>query len=170
MKIIEALKEIKNLQRKADGIKEKVGKHSAYLNVETPVYPDQKGQVREWVQAYSDVLKEILRLRLAIQKTNLVVDVTIEIAGKPVTKSIAAWVHRRRDLAKLEATIWQALTDRGLREGQMKQSTEQIIDVKIIRCYDPKERDEKLEIFQSEPLLIDSRLEVVNAVTDLIEN
>jgi len=169
MKLIEALKQIKDLKRKADDLQDKVAKHSAYLSIETPVYPDQKTQVHEWIQAHSDILKEILRLRVAIQKTNLLTPVTIDLGEKTITKSIAEWIHRRRDLALLEAQMWTKLTDRGLKEGTIKQSTDQLIEVKIVRCYDPKERDSALALYQSEPHVIDAKLEVINAVTDLME-
>ena len=169
MKIIEALKQIKDLQRKANDLREKVKAHSAYLDYETPVYPDQKGQVKQWIQAHSDVLKEILRLRVAIQRTNLAVAVSIELQGKPVTKTIAEWVHRRRDLAVGEQQMWQMLTDRGLKEGRMQQSTGQPMEIKIIRCFDAAERDTMVAAYSSEPSQIDAKLEIVNAVTDLID-
>ena len=169
MKIIEALKQIKELQRKADDLKDKVTKHSAYLSNETAVYENQKEQVHQWIQSHSDIMKEILRLRIAIQKTNLNTTVTIDLGGKNVVKTIAEWVHRRRDLANSEALMWSKLTDRGLREGTQKQSTGQDVEVKIIRCYDPKERDTALYLYQSEPSIVDSKLEVINAVTDLME-
>lgn len=169
MKIIEALKKTKVLQEKADDLREKIAKHSAYLNIETPVYKEQEAQVKEWIQAHSDVLKEIMRLRIAIQKTNLETQVTIELGDKAVTKSIAEWIHRRRDLANEELKAWKGLTDRNLKEGTIRQSTDQTVEVHIVRCYDPKVRDEKIELFTMEPTIIDSRLEVVNAVTDLIE-
>jgi len=169
MKLIEALKQIKDLQKKAEDLRKKVMLHSAYLDYETPVYPDQKKQVREWIQAHSDILKRIMSLRIAIQKTNLVTDVTIEIGGKSVTKTIAEWVHRRRDLAIEDLTMWKGLTDRGLKEGTVKSSSEQPMQVKIVRCYDPSERDSMIDILTTEPSVIDARLEVVNAVTDLIE-
>lgn len=169
MKLIEALKKIKELQKKADDIRSKIRDHSAYLDMDNPVYPDQAGQVKEWLQAHSDLLKEIMRLRIAIQKTNLETPVTIELGGKNVVKSIAEWIHRRRDLAGYECQAWKCLTDRNLRDGQWKQSTGEIKDVKIVRCFAPKERDEKIALFDSEPSIIDAKLEVVNAVTDLIE-
>jgi len=171
MKLIEALKKIKDEQRKADDLREKVAKHSAHLSIETPVYKDQPKQVAGWIQAHSDILKEILRLRIAIQRTNLetMVAIAVGAGGSDVTKSIAEWIHRRRDLAGEECTMYQGLTDRGLKEGTMKQSTEQLVDVKIVRCYDPEQRDKMIDLYQSEPSVIDARLEVVNAVTDLIE-
>jgi len=169
MKLIEALKQIKDLEKKADDLRIKVGQHSAHLNIETPVYVDQKKQVREWIQAHSDILKEILRLRIAIQRTNLETDVTIELGGKNVTKTIAEWIHRRRDLARDEANMWARLTDRNLKEGFTQDSQQQQLEVKIVRCYDPAERDERRSVLESEPSIIDGKLEVVNAVTDLIE-
>ncbi len=169
MKIIEALKQTKDLQRKAEDLRGKVAKHSAYLSIETPTYPNQGQQVREWIQAHSDILKEILRLRTAIQRTNLATSVTIDLDGKSVTKTIAEWVHRRRDLAKLDQDMWKMLTDRNLKEGVMRQSTDQTIEVKLVRCYDPSEKDRMLESYTAEPTTIDGRLEIVNAVTDLIE-
>jgi hypothetical protein len=169
MKIIEALKETKELQRKAEDLRKKVAQHSAHLNYETPVYPDQKKQVREWIQAHSDIVKKILELRIAIQRTNLVTPVTIEVGGKAVTKTIAEWIHRRRDLADEELAMWKSLTDKNLKEGTAKQSNEQTIEVKIVRCYDPEERDNKMDIYSSEPTTVDAKLEIVNAVTDLID-
>jgi hypothetical protein len=169
MKIIEGMKKIKDLQRKAEDLRGKIGAHSADLDFETPLYENQKLQVAEWLQAHSDIMKEILRLRIAIQKTNLLTDVTITICDKPVTKSIAEWIHRRRDLAQSDYSAWAKLTDRGLKEGTITQSTGQLKEVKIRRYYDPLARDQKLDEYRSEPHLIDATLEVVNAVTDLIE-
>jgi len=169
MKIIEAMKQIKDLQRKAEDLRQKVGNHSADLDYETPLYENQKLQVAEWLQAHSDIMKEILRLRVAIQRTNILTEVTITLAGKDVTKSIAEWIHRRRDLAGYEQNAWGRLTDRNLREGTITQSTGQLKEVKIRRYFDPLVRDRKIEEFRSEPHQIDSTLEVVNAVTNLIE-
>jgi hypothetical protein len=172
MKIIEALKLIKELKTKAEDLRKKVKEHAADLDFETPVYPDQKKQIREWIQAHSDVLKEILKLRTQIQATNLAVDVDIQLNGKTVTKSIAAWIHRRRDLAGDELTMWSSLTDKGLKEGMVLNSTTPGVPptpVKIRRYYDPTERDANMELFRSEPGIIDRTLEVVNATTPILE-
>jgi len=166
MKIIEALKQTKDLQKKADDLREKVAHHSAYMNVETPVYPDQKKQVSQWIQSHSDIMKEILRLRVAIQKTNIETVVGIQLNGKTVNKSIAEWIHRRRDLANYEEKMWRSLTDKNLKEGFFGESQTK---VEIIRCYDPIIRDENILMYQTEPSIIDANLEIVNATTDLIE-
>lgn len=170
MKIIEAMKKIKDLQRKVDDLKNAIRQHCADMDFENPVYQDQEGQVSNWVQSVSDILKEILRLRVAIQRTNLTTMVQIELNGVTVEKTIAEWIHRRRDLAKSEEELWRCLDDRGLKDGQMRMSSGDIKDVHVRRYYDPGKRDDKIDEFRSEPLKIDATLEVVNAVTDLVED
>ena len=169
MKIIEAMKQIKDLQVKAEDLKRKVSQLCAIQSIETPLYgKDQAEKIKEWCQGYGDILKEILRLRVAIQRTNLSTNVTIELGGKQVTKSIAEWIHRRRDLANLEQSLWQSIGDRGLKEGTLQNSQGEKVDVKIVRYYDPNIRDQNVELYRSEPSRIDSTLEVINAVTDLL--
>jgi hypothetical protein len=142
--------------------------YSAHYNFETPTYKDQKAQEDEWMKAHSDIIQEIENTRIAIQRTNLNTLVPIEIGGNTVVKSIAAWIHRRKDLAGLELQAWKNLTDKNLREGIAPNSSGIPQEVKIIRCYEPKVRDDKMSIYSSEPSLIDAKLEIVNAVTDII--
>lgn len=170
MKIIEAMKKIKELQIKAEDLRKKVATYCADQSHETAVYGDrQKGQINEWIQSHGDVLKEILKLRVAIQRTNLDTPVVIELGGKGVTKSIAEWIHRRRDLAGLELQVWHGIGDRGLKEGLIKSSTGETTEVKIRRYYSPVERDTAIELYRSEPSIIDRTLEVTNAITDIKE-
>lgn len=170
MKLIEAMKKIKDLQIKAEDLKKKVSQFCAIQSVETPLYgKDQAEKIKEWLQGYGDILKEILKLRISVQRTNLDTDVTIELDGKQVTKSIAEWIHRRKDLAGLEQQLWSSLTDRGLKEGILQNSQGEKVEVKIVRFYEPSQRDKFIELYRSEPSKIDSTLEVVNAVTELIE-
>ena len=170
MKLIEAMKKIKDLTRKAEDLRGKIALNCAHLSHETPTYGNnQKDKVAEWLQAHSDILKEILSLRFRIAKTNLNTQVTIRLGENNVTKSIAEWIHRRRDLATLEFKAWASLGDRGLREGVMKTSQGHEEQVKIVRNFEPNRRDNQMEAFRSEPTIIDGTLEVTNAITDLME-
>jgi len=170
MKIIEGMKKIKNLTEKAADLRGKISTFCADLTMETPTYPDQRKQVSEWLQAHGDVLKEILKLRVAIQRTNLATPVTIELDGKQVTKPIAEWIHRRRDLAKLELDAWIKLGDRGLKEQNIQTSPGGVVtEVRIRRYFDPLERDQKQGLYRSEPSTVDAALEIVNATTELME-
>lgn len=169
MKLIEALKKTKDLQRKAEDLRDLIKGNCARSTLESDRYPDQAKKVSGWLQAHSDILKEILSLRVAIQKTNLETEVLIEIGGKKITKSIAEWIHRRRDLSGLDMTAWSCLTDRNIKEGTASGPSGDVIEIKIIRFFDPSERDTKRELYTSEPSIIDGRLEVVNATTDLLQ-
>jgi len=179
VKLIQALKKCKDLQRKIDDLRDKIKLHCADMDIEEPVYgtvEQQSKQVKEWIQSIHDSLKEILRLRVSIQSTNLSTDVSIvlEEGKKPVVHTIAEWIHRRRDLAANELMSWEALTNRGLQPQNYypkgdRGKPEDIQLSKVRRYFDPIERDEKVELFKTEPSIIDAKLEVVNAETDLIE-
>lgn len=170
MKIIEAMKRIKLNNEKIGDLQNKIASNSAHLTHETPAYgQEQKWTVDGWVQSALDLTQENARLQLAIQRTNLNIQVTILIDDHTVTKVIAEWVLRRRLYAAIDLATVMKLTDRNLREGRMESSTGVPIDVKIIRYYDPADRDRRLNIYRSEPHLIDAALEIVNATTDLIE-
>jgi hypothetical protein len=171
MKIIEALKRIKELNRKAADLTKKVKENVVHTSLQTPPYGENhQAQVDSWIQAHRDIVREILALREAIQYTNLMVGVNIEIDGKIVTKSIAAWIHRRRDLAGMDAQIWKVQNDQGIREGvaPMPGHSQSTVEVKLVRYYNAKRRDEMMEMFTEEPHIIDARLEIVNATTDLL--
>ncbi len=170
MKLIEALKKIKELQRKAEDLRDLVKNNCARSSLETDKYPQQAQKVGGWIQSHSDILKEILHLRTAIQTTNLKTEVTIELGEKTVKKTIAEWIHRRRDLAGLELSMWVLLSDRGIKEGPIAGPAGDLVEIKIVRFYDPSERDNNRTLYQSEPIIIDSNLEVVNAITTLIED
>lgn len=105
----------------------------------------------------------------AITRTNLATTATITLGERQVTKSLAEWIWRRREFAGIDFATWSKLGDRGLREGTMKNSQGTEVDVKIVRHYDPKLRDLRVAEFKGEPHEIDATLEVVNAVTDLLE-
>lgn len=171
MKLIEAMKKLKNLNVKATELRQRVGQNCADLTIETPLYgADQKSTVDGWIQAHSDVLQEILKLRVAIQRTNLATQVPIELDGKFVTKSIAEWIHRRRDLAKVEQEMWVKLGDRNLKEQNLQTTPGgPVTEIRIRRYFDPKVRDFKISALAAEPATIDATLEVINATTDLIE-
>lgn len=169
MKLIEAMKEIKRLHVKLDDLKTKVGTYCADYDYEQPAYPAQGDQIKEWMQSYEDTLKRILELRLAIQTTNLITLVTIELGGRQVTKSIAAWIHRRRDLAKLQQALYACLSPGMRKDGVLKLSNGELKDTKVRLYFEPRMRDANVALYRDEPSLIDATLEVKNAVTDLIE-
>lgn len=170
MKIIEAMKRIKANKEKVADLQSKIAAVCANLSHETPLYGTETRQkVEEWAQSCTDISQENIRLLTAIQRTNLATSATIELGGKSVTKTLAEWVWRRREYANLDFQTWAKLTDRGLKEGFMQSSTGTPTEVKIVRHFDPVKRDEMIAMFRAEPHEIDAALEVVNAVTELVQ-
>jgi len=55
-----------------------------------------------------------------------------------------------------------------IRMSIAQSSVGQPVEVKIVRHYDPVQRDKMMAIYRDEPHLIDAALEVVNATTDLL--
>lgn len=170
MKLIEAMKKVKRNKEKIADLQTKISQYCANLSFETPLYGSEtKTKINEWLQSCTDLTQDNIKLLCLIAKTNLATSVTIDIGGKQVTKTIAEWVWRRREYAVLDLAAWSKLTDRGLKEGSAQTSPGVMTDIKLIRHYDPTVRDEKVAIYRSEPHLIDATLEVINAVTDLVE-
>lgn len=170
MKIIEALKKIKENKQKIADLHQRISLNCANQSIETPLYGEETpNKITEWLQSCTDLSQQNINLLCAIQRTNLQTMVTIELGNKSVTKSIAEWVWRRREYAKIDQETWSKLGDRGLREGNFQSSQGLSTEVKIVRHFNPSERDEKIDIYRSEPHKIDAALEVVNAVTDLVE-
>lgn len=170
MKIIEAMKRVKANEIKVDDLQKKIAQYCANLSTETPLYGESsKAKITEWAQSCEDISQENIRLLCAIQKTNLQTSVTIEIGGKTVTKNIAEWVWRRRKYALLDLKTYGQMTDRNLKEGIAMSTTGDKVEVKIVRNFDVLVRDQKMEMYRTEPHTIDAALEVVNATTELIE-
>ena len=119
--------------------------------------------------AETTLVMENVRLLTAIQRTNLATPVTIHLGDRNVTKNIAEWVWRRREYAGIDLSTWSKLTDRNLKEGTGQNSSGTPVEVKILRHFDPERRDNMVMMFKGEPHEIDAALEVVNAVTDLVD-
>jgi len=170
MRLIEAMKRVKANKEKVADLQKKIADHCANLSHETPVYGAETGnKVKEWLQSCTDISKENVRLLLAIQRTNLVTPVSVMLGDVSVTKMIAEWVWRRRDYAQIDLATWSKLTDRGLKEGSASTSTGNPFELKIVRHFDPSQRDTQMALYKSEPHEIDAALEIANATTDLLE-
>jgi len=83
LKLIEGMKKVQDLSKKADDLKQKIAKYCVDLDFETPTYgtpEQQREQIKEWLQAHHDIIKKIEELRMSIFRTNLLTLVTIENA------------------------------------------------------------------------------------------
>lgn len=61
MKVIEALKKLSYLEKKASDIKDKIYQHSADLSYETPVYGSEDKQREQKEEEYEEVMRSSLQ-------------------------------------------------------------------------------------------------------------
>lgn len=169
MKIVEALKAIKHARTKIIDLKNRINLISAYMESQASDYDGSQARVNEYMQSIFDTQRNIEKWLTAIQRTNLVTNVTIDIDGVSVTKTIAEWIIRRREGIEQEMMLLQSLTDRGLKSGTVKNADGELVIDRLVRNFDPAKRDHRLMVLSEEASLIDSALEIVNATTDLIE-
>ncbi len=173
MKIIEAMRRIKDNNVKINDLQAKIANNSANLDASPTEYGENtKSQVASWVQACLDVVQENVKLGVSIQRTNLLTSVTISIGDNDVTKTIAEWVLRRRIYAAIDQATWSRLTNKNLQPMNYQVDVDgqkQIKVSNVVLNYNPVERDNAIAMYRSEPMLINSALEIVNATTDLIE-
>jgi hypothetical protein len=186
MKIVQAIKTIKDIQKQIDDLMGKVHEYSSDEDDQNPVYgsvDEQTKQIASWMQAIRDLNAEIERLDLCIKRTNVVTMVTIKLGDKEITKPIASWIKRgqssigkrgnkRLSLSESDLKAWQILRENtGRSETKVvKGKNQEDIVVKFRRYWDPKKRDEMTKLYSSEPSIIDGVLEEINATTDLIES
>lgn len=178
MKLIEGLKMQKTIVRKIEDLQKKIQNHAAYSSLERPVYKDESepdspkaqiAQIDRWMHSILDLTKLMATVRIQIQLTNLVTPVTIDINGTKITKTIAEWIHWRREFSDTMYRTHQCLGDKGIREGIVNDSQGIKHEVKIVRCYSPAQRDKNMADYRDMKFAIDSTLEIINATTDMVE-
>lgn len=170
MKIIEALKKIKANRVKIADLQGLIAKYAAHMESGTTslAYKDPAKAVTEWTQSIFSLTQDNAILLSRIQKTNLMVMVPVEIDGKIVTKNISEWVYRRREGVDQEVGAYMAMNTR-LTATATKDKEGNIVVDKVIHNYNQEARDKKLAVLKEEKSLIDSALEIANAITDLLD-
>lgn len=97
MKLIEAMKRVKQNKEKISDLQKKASAVSANLSFETPLYGEKTAEyIQEWVQSASDLNQDNVKLLVAIARTNLVTPVTITLGEKAVTPAELRQLGRNR--------------------------------------------------------------------------
>ena len=169
MKVIAALKRTKILAAQIEQLQKSIALHSAKKSFEKSPYEDPVAKVASMLQAAHDLNLELEQLTHRIHKTNVLSKLTISLNGNNVTKTIDEWIYRRRLGAPRDSATWNRLTDRGLKDEQVKQSDGTILLVTVDRHFSVEARDKKLAELAAEPIEIDTALEIWNAVSDLVD-
>lgn len=173
MKIIEALKNLKTIQKRIEKNCLQIKEYCAYVSTETPPFETlekQTSEVNSLVQANMDLEKEYLRLKKAIELTNLNVTVTIGERTYTITELISI----KRVVSKLHLATYQSLNP-AMAIAKLQQVFARNVQVdasnppKIVVTFKEEERNKSIREWEEFVEKIDGKLEVVNAETDLQE-
>jgi len=170
MKIIEAMKKLKVILKRLQDNTQQIAAYSSILSTEKPAFgseEEQRRKVKALVQANNDLLGEYLTLKQQIEATNL--KITVEIGGKKWT--ISELLVIKRVLAQYMVNTYNAMTTASA-EQRMKAGfgkTAEGSSPLALRMFEEKDRLDGISKWQDIYSNIDSRLEVVNAMTDLVD-
>jgi hypothetical protein len=170
MKLIEAMKKLRVIEKRmAENIKS-ITQYASMPTNERPYFDTEQGQrakVKELVQSNSDLMKEYLWLKRCVEKSNL--ETTMEMGGKQYTLSELLVIKRKMGAVMLNT--FNALND-GAAQLRLAQFRSQASDGKtptIARYYQEDDKINGKKEYQDLLDNIESRLEVHNAITELIE-
>lgn len=165
MKIIEALKAQKRTDDKINHNCELIQNYAAKLSTEKPLFEtdeDQRIEVKKLEHANESLKSYYLWLKRSIDYTNVMTEV--EINGKVYT--ITDLLNLKRlGCDMMERTYNSLNDDKAIR----RLSRSQMDNVTIDRFYDERQKNTKLAEWRNLKDAITSKLEIVNATTDLLE-
>lgn len=169
MKIIEALKNLKTIEKRIEKNCQQISVYAAWVNVETPAFETedrQKQEVVSLIQANLDLEKEYLRLKTAIETTNLAVQVSIG----DKSYSISNLVTIKRKAKDFRAKTYLSLDARQAVQ-RMQSFFQKGIDAsnppRVITAYKEEDKNNAIREWDDFVSAIDGKLEVVNAETEL---
>jgi len=168
MKIIEALKELKLIEKKMETNRKNIAQYSSCVSTERPFFGDEKLQEKEvesLIQSNTDLVNRYLQLKRQIEVTNQTIQLKF---GKDSYFISDLLILKRRLLKNLIETyevLGTSYADSRLRYAPRDADGK---PAQIRRLYDEKIKNERLSELITFMNQIDSRLEIVNATTDLV--
>lgn len=169
MKIIEALKELKLIEKKMESNIRNINQYASAVSTERPFFGDEESQKKEvssLVQSNEDLVTRYLELKRKIEMTNLLV--TAEFEGKKYALSDLLTLQRR--LGEYRMRTYNALNT-NYADTRIKVAPPELDGKKaqVIRLYDERKKNESLASIMDLQSNISARLEVINATTDITE-
>jgi len=168
MKIIEGMKRLRVIEKRMESQRNAVTEYASKLSTEMPRFQtkeDQAKEVASLIQSNNDLCAEYLRIKRSIEYTNL--KVSVELQGKAY--SISDLLVVKRKLADRMVATYRALNDTVARDRLRNAPKFDGETPKVEVLYDERTKLDNIRKWQDLADIIDSRLEVINATTDLIE-
>ena len=157
MRILQALKKIKHLDRKKEKNVKRIKRWCSYLTSDGEPPYDLAG-ITNLIKSANDLIVERNRLRHQIHKTNATV--TVEFQGQEMTIDELIILRTLTLTSKIE--VQKAMRRKEKNYGHEK-------DDKVIMQYDPMLRDKKIDSLECVMDEVDALLDHVNISTELIE-
>lgn len=169
MKIVEALKRLRVIEKRIVSNQEEIGKYASSPSTERPVFgsdEEQKAAVNALIQSSKDLWAEYMSLKQRVDKTNL--NVKVDINGEEYTISELLMIKRKG--APLMVKVYQALNDNKtkLKVDRMTAGPDGKRPF-TVRYYNETDRNEGIRKWDDLYHTIDSRLEIINATTELLD-
>lgn len=169
MKLVEALKELKLIEKKIEKNREQINQYASKLSVEKPQFENEKAQekkVQSLIQANNDLIENYILLANRIAYTNLMT--TLDYEGRTYRVSdLLVYVRKMHDY--YVRTI-DALNENAARHRMKTFNMQQGEKIYVERFYKEEFKNaelQKIEKFDKSRII--ARLETLNAVTDLLE-
>lgn len=169
MKIIEGMKKLRLLEKKIEQNCERIRTYASACSTDKLPYDTedrQRKEVQSLIQSSKDMMEEYLRLKAAIDHTNLTV--TVSLQGEE--RTIHEWLWIKRKLGNMMHRTYSSLTEDIGRSRVHDAPTIGDERPQVIRLYDEEDKVKALDKWQSIVHEIDPRLEVINATTEIMEN
>jgi septal ring factor EnvC (AmiA/AmiB activator) len=169
MKLVEALKELKLIEKKLDKNREQIIQYASKLSVEKPQFETDRAQeqkVQSLIQANNDLIKNYVSLTNRITYTNITTFIDYEGESYRVA-DLLVYVRKMHEHAvKTIGSLNETAARIRMKGFNMQQGEKIYVD----RFY--KEEFKNAELQRLEKLdksRVIARLETLNAVTDLAE-
>lgn len=169
MKLIEALKELPLIEKKVARNVEKLREYASAVDngkvdLKFSTEALQRKEIESLLQSSNDLANRADKLRRAIALTNANTNVTI----KGETRTILEWISFRRNTFQLRLSALQALSDTASTQQMRNTPVDPAVGIRVVRFYDEKNKNEKIEDLHNLYDAVDSTLEIVNATTDIV--
>lgn len=169
MKLIEGMKTLKVTEKRIIHNTERINQYAALVSNEKSAFGDEQAQRKELeslIQANMDLGRGYLKLKMRVDQTNLATVVQI---GKDKF-AISELLQVQRNIGKLMKSTYSALNDR-LAQSRLAQMRQLSGDKPpfVIPLYDERKKYEGWQYWQGIEDEIETRLEVINATTELLD-
>jgi len=168
LKIIEGMKRLRIIEKRMESQRGSITDYASKLSTEMPRFHTREDQAREvasLIQSNNDLCAEYLRIKRSIEYTNL--KVMMEFQGKAY--SISDLLIIKRKLASMMIATYRALNDSTAQYRLRNAPKFDGESPKVEILYEEREKLDNIRKWMDLADAIDSRLEVINATTDLVE-